>query len=138
MAKDGSSDFSSGKAEHREARRHPVHWRVAIVRKIAGKSDIYHGRTHDLSLTGSSVYADSNIFVEEPVVMLLALPPQHTGLREQIIEVTCRMLYTVISEEGRFRIGIKFLDFKGNGRQILMDHLSQRVIPEEKKNYRIE
>lgn len=123
--------------ESRKIRRHPVHWRVAIIRKTHGKTDIYHGRTHDISVSGASVHADQNIYLEDTVVMLLALPPQFPGLKEQLIEINCRMQYTVISD-GRFRIGIQFLDFKGEGRALLSEYLSQRVIPEEKKQFRIE
>lgn len=121
---------SVGTAENRKHFRHPIHWRIALVHKKGEKNDIYHGRTHDLSLWGASIFVDSNIFVMTEVVMLLAIPPLHQGLKETIVEIQCRMSYTVLdSEESRFRIGIRFLHFKGEGKRILSDILSKRVIP---------
>ncbi|MBI3901981.1 MAG: PilZ domain-containing protein [Nitrosomonadales bacterium] len=125
--------------EHRRATRHPVHWRVAIVRKTGDKNEIFHGRTHDVSTRGASILADENIFVEDSIVMLLAIPPRHTGLPENIIEIRSRMLYTVLSaDHGMFRIGIKFLEFKGEGKSALTDILSQMVVPEDQRTFRVE
>jgi len=121
---------SSGSAEHRKHYRHPIHWRIALVHKNGDKNDIYHGRTHDLSVWGASILVDHNIFVMSEVVMLLAIPPLHPGLKETIVEIQCRMAYTILdSEQSRFRIGIRFLRFKGEGKRILSDILSKRVIP---------
>lgn len=131
---------SVGGIEHRKHYRHPIHWRVAIVHKIGNKNDIYHGRTHDLSLWGASILVDRNIFVMSEVVMLLAIPPVHPGHKETIVEIQCRMAYTVLdSEQSRFRIGIRFLSFKGDGKKLLSDILSRRAIPKsEPKPYGLE
>ena len=125
-------------AEHRKHYRHPIHWRIALVHKNGDKNDIYHGRTHDLSLWGASLLVDHNIFMMSEVVLLLAIPPLHMGQKETILEIQCRMVYTVLdSEHSQFRIGIRFLSFKGDGKRILSDILSKRVIPKaEPKNYR--
>jgi hypothetical protein len=64
------------------------------------------------------------------VVILLAIPPVHMGQKETIVEIQCRMAYTVLdSEQSQFRIGIRFLHFKGEGKRILSDILSKRAIP---------
>ena len=111
--------------------RHPVHWRVAIVHDNVGKNEIYHGQTHDLSVTGASIFMDKNLFLSAEVIMLLAVPPTSIGQRETIIEIMCNMAYTVLdSEHSRFRIGIRFLNFKRNGRQLLEDILSKRSQPQ--------
>ena len=121
---------SVGTAENRKHYRHPIHWRVALVHKNGDKNDIYHGRTHDLSIWGTSILVDHNIFVMSEVVILLAIPPLHMGQKETLIEIQCRMAYTVLdSEQSQFRIGIRFLSFKGDGKHILSDILSKRVIP---------
>lgn len=127
----------AGSSEHRKHYRHPIHWRIAVVHKNGDKNDIYHGRTHDLSMWGASIHVDHNIFVMSDVVMLLAIPPLHTGQKETIIEIQCRMVYTVLdSEESRFRIGIRFHQFKGDGKRILSDILAKRAIPKsESKTY---
>jgi c-di-GMP-binding flagellar brake protein YcgR len=123
--------------EHRKHYRHPIHWRIAIIHKNGDKNEIYHGRTHDLSVSGASIMVDRNIFMMSEVVMLLAIPPFHPGQKETIVEIQCRMAYTVLdSEESRFRIGIRFMSFKGDGKKTLADILSRRVIPKsEPKNY---
>lgn len=119
-----------GTAEHRKHYRHPIHWRIALVHKNGDKNDIYHGRTHDLSMWGASILVERNIFVMSEVVILLAIPPLHMGQKETIIEIQCSMVYTVLdSEESQFRIGMRFLNFKGEGKRILSDILSKRLIP---------
>ena len=127
-----------GGVEHRRHYRHPIHWRIAIVHKTGDKHDIYHGHTHDLSIGGASILVDHNIFVMSNVVLLLAIPPRHTGQKETIVEIQCRMVYTVLdSERGRFRIGIRFLSFKEDGKRVLNGILSKRDIPKaEPKHYR--
>jgi hypothetical protein len=131
---------SGATAEHRKHYRHPIHWRIAIVHKNGDKNDIYHGRTNDLSVWGASVLVDHNIFMMSEVVLLLAIPPLHAGQKETIVEIQCRMAYTVLdSEQSQFRIGIRFLHFKGEGKRILSDVLSKRVIPKsEPKNYGVD
>ena len=130
----------AGTAEHRKHYRHPIHWRIAIVHKNGDKNDIYHGRTHDLSVWGASILVDHNIFMMTEVVMLLAIPPLHAGQKEIIVEIQCRMAYTVLdSEQSQFRIGIRFLSFKGEGKRILSDILSKRQIPKsEPRPYGVE
>jgi hypothetical protein len=121
---------SVGVTEHRRHYRHPIHWRIAIVHKNGDKHDIYHGRTHNLSVWGANILVDHNIFMMSEVVMLLAIPPLHPGQKETIIEIQCRMVYTVLaSVQSQFRIGISFLYFKEDGKRILSDILSKRVIP---------
>jgi len=116
-------------AEHRNSYRHPLHWRVALVYENDGKNNIYHGRTHNLSISGASIYVEQNIFLSK-VLMLLAVPPAQTGNKETIIEIQCRMIYTVLDgEQSRFRIGVRFVGFKGNGKKILTDLLSKREVP---------
>jgi c-di-GMP-binding flagellar brake protein YcgR len=126
-----------GGLEHRKHYRHPIHWRIAIIHKNGDKNEIYHGRTYDLSVSGASILVDRNIFMMSEVVMLLAIPPGHPGMKETIVEIQCRMAYTVLdSEESRFRIGIRFVSFKGEGKRTLSDILSRRVIPKsEPKSY---
>lgn len=129
----------TGGIEKRRHYRHPIHWRIAVVHKYGGKNDIYHGRTNDLSMWGASVLVDHNIFVMSDVVLLLAIPPLNTGQKETIVEIQCRMVYTVLdSEHGQFRIGIRFQGFKGDGKRILSDVLSKREIPktEQKQKWK--
>jgi hypothetical protein len=117
----------SNAAELRKHPRYRVHWRVAIVHGADGKHEIFHGRTHDLSMNGSSVYSDHNIFVEEPVTVLLAMPPLTPDQGEKIIEVSSRMVYTILAaNHHQFRIGLHFLHFKADGQKLLADNLANR------------
>jgi hypothetical protein len=94
-----------------------------------GRNDIYHGHTQDLSVTGASVLIHHNIFRPD-VVMLLAVPPLNIGQKETIIEIHCHMVYTVLdSQHSQFRIGLQFLSFKGDGKNILEKILDKRGIP---------
>lgn len=123
----GSQDFK----KRRDPRLH-VHWRVAIVYNNNGKNEIFHGRTHDLSIRGASIYSDHNIFVEEPVNVLLGIPSLSTNQGDKIIEISSRMIYTVLaSNHHQFRIGLHFLRFKEDGRKILAANLTNRGVKSE-------
>ena len=139
LTKDGNYQkmSSTGTIESRKHYRHPVHWRIALVHKHSDKNEIYHGKTHDLSVTGASILVDQNIFIASEVVILLAIPPLHAGQKETIIEIQCSMAYTVLdNEQSQFRIGISFVHFKGEGKRILLNTLSKRALPKNtKKSY---
>jgi c-di-GMP-binding flagellar brake protein YcgR len=132
----GEARRSTEIIERRKHYRHPIHWRIALVHENDDKHDIYHGRTHDLSVWGASVFVDHNIFMIAEVVLLLAIPPLHPGQKETIIEIECRMIYTILdNEQSQFRIGVRFLSFKGDGKRILSDILSKRMIPKSVGRY---
>ena len=121
---------SAGTTEHRRHYRHPIHWRIALIHKNGEKNDTYHGRTHDLSVSGASILVDHNFFSMSEVLVLIAIPPLHAGQKETIVEIQCSMVYTVLdSKQSRFRIGLHFLHFKGEGKRILSDILSKRALP---------
>jgi hypothetical protein len=110
--------------------RHPVRWRVAIVNKSGGKNDIYHGRTYDVSMSGISILLERNMLFTSEVVVLLAIPPIHQGLKETIVEIECNLTHSVLdSVHSQFRLGMKYIQFKGDGKRILSDVLSKRHIP---------
>ena len=118
--------------DRRKHYRHPVHWRVAIVNKNSVNKDIYHGRTHNVSISGVSILTDHNIFFTTEVVILLAIPPMHQGQKETILEIQCSPTHTVLDADyGQFRLGMKFTHFKEGGKRILSDVLSKRHIPKQ-------
>ena len=116
--------------EQRQARRFPLHLRVAVVyhqHEDVATRPRYHGRTSDISMKGLSVLVEHNIFCEGEVTVLLALPPVHPGIPQKIIEATAKMVYTVLSAEyDAFRIGLVFRKFKHNGRQLLDAAIAER------------
>lgn len=119
-------------AEHRQEKRHPFHWPVAIVFDSTEGKSTYHGTTHELSLIGCSIFTEHNIFTEHPVSILLSMPTDYPGGSRRVIEVKARMVYTVLaSGVQKFRCGIHFLNFKGNGRVLLKNSIEKRALAYE-------
>jgi len=116
-------------AEHREAKRYPFHWPVAIVFDSADNQNTYHGVTHDVSASGCAILTDHNVFSEHTVTVLLSLPTDHPGGHRPVVEVKARMVYTVLSSgHNQFRCGIEFLKFKGPGHAKLNRVIEQRAL----------
>lgn len=116
-------------SEHRREKRHPFHWSVAIVFDSTEERSTFHGITLDLSLIGCSILTDHNIFSPHPVSILLAIPIEHPGGKNKIVEIKARMVYTVLSAGHRqFRCGIHFLEFKTNGRAVLKSAIERRAM----------
>lgn len=114
--------------ENRKNPRYPLHWKVAIVYHDTDGRPTFHGITHEISLSGLSVLTDHNIFTEDVVTLLLAVPPLHQGLGNKIVEVRARMAYTVHSAgHDQFRIGLHFKRFKEGGRAFLETNLKERA-----------
>lgn len=106
-----------------------MHWEVAVVFDESDGRPKLLGRTHEVSIAGIAVLTDTNVYTTDPVTILLAIPPLHTGQRKSIVEVRSRMRYTVhSSSHGSFRIGIHFDAFKGDGRALLQRSLNERAI----------
>ena len=115
--------------EHRQDKRYPFHWSVAIVFDGTEDRDTYHGVTHDLSSRGCSILMEHNVFSEHPVSVLLAIPIEQPGGRRRIVEVKAHMVYTVLSSgHQKFRCGIHFLNFKGKSKAVLKRALDMRAI----------
>jgi c-di-GMP-binding flagellar brake protein YcgR len=116
--------------ERREDYRVPLKLKVAVVyhqHQDASTRPTYHGVTNDISLSGLSVVVDYNIFNEGEVTVLLAIPPEHHGGAQKIVEATAKMAYTVhSSDHGAFRIGMSFKVFKRNGMEHLKAALARR------------
>lgn len=121
--------FNKKTKEHRVHQRFPMQWEVVVVFDEADNRPKFHGRTHEISVEGTSILTDSNIYATQSVTVLVAIPPLHTGQRKTIIEARARMRYTVhSSSHGRFRIGFHFESFKGDGRALLMSSLTERAL----------
>ncbi|MGE5026857.1 MAG: PilZ domain-containing protein [Betaproteobacteria bacterium] len=113
--------------EMRSYERLLVNWRIAIVYEGGKGKSTYYGRAHDLSMGGVSIYCDHNIFFEESVILLLAIPPLTTGRRERILEIHSKMVYTVLTRRG-FRVGLRFLEFKPGEKKLLEERVNIRSI----------
>lgn len=116
-------------AEHREEKRHPFRWPVAIVFDSHEDRTTFHGTTHEVSLSGCSLLTEHNIFSEHPVSILLSAPAEHQGARRRVIEIKARMVYTVLSSgHQKFRCGVQFLSFKQDGRAKLSRVIENRAL----------
>lgn len=104
--------------------RYRVAWKVALVFEEDEHKPTYHGRTHDLSLSGTGMLTSVNLYTDAPVIMLIAPPPLHQSVRQKIIEVKARQQYVLYSgEAGAFRLGFAFLEFKKDGFEVLKERL---------------
>ncbi len=109
---------------NRSAERYHVRWKIALVFDEAEHRPTFHGRTYDLSLVGTGMHTNVNLFTTSQVMVLLAPPPLHKGERQKIIEIRARQVYAVYSGESAcFRLGFEFVYFKGEGLQVLKQRL---------------
>jgi hypothetical protein len=72
---------------------------------------------------------EHNIFSDVPISILLSLPANHPHGRRRVLEVKAHMIYTVLAAGcQKFRCGIRFLSFKGEGRATLKRVIEQRAM----------
>lgn len=89
---------------------------------------MYRGGIADLSLSGASVFSDTNIHSAEPIVVTIEIPPYLHRQKSIIVGAKCRILHTVLSSNyGMFRIVLKFIDFDRSGKRDLTEALSSRI-----------
>ena len=110
------------RANNRIYKRYLVKWRMAIVYEGGMGKKTFHGRVNEISLGGLSIHCDHNVFYEGKVILLLALPPLNAGTKEKILEISCRMNYTILSQK-LFRIGLEFVDFRTGDKKLLEERL---------------
>ena len=114
----------------RQAQRFPFHWAVAIVFDQKEGKRSFHGVTHDISIEGCAILTEHNVFSEYPVSVVLSLPAANPAGHKRVIQAKGRMIYTVLSSGHRkFRSGIHFLEFAGNGQHLLQQALDERSDP---------
>ncbi|HEX8987652.1 MAG TPA: PilZ domain-containing protein [Rhodocyclaceae bacterium] len=116
--------------EHRKEKRYPYQWEVAVVFEATEQQDTYHGITNDISAGGCAILTEFNVYSEHPVSVLISLPAENPTGKRKIVEARGRIVYTVLACGGvqKFRLGIEFLNFKGNGRSILTRAFAKRDI----------
>ena len=105
--------------------RYRVRWKIALIFDEVEHEPTYHGRTYDLTLVGTGMLTDKDVFADSRLVVLLAIPSPHRNGRQTVIEVEARQIYSVYSgETSCFRLGLEFRHFKGDGLDILKEGLS--------------
>jgi hypothetical protein len=116
--------------ENRKRERYLLHWKIAVVyeHNDNGESKRFYGKTFDVSLTGTSIYSDHNIFVEGPIIVLISMPSPDDPSKNKMLEIKSRMAYTYLcSNRQRFRTGIQFTEFKGDGKELLKALLDKKI-----------
>ena len=111
------------RADRREGLRLRLHLRLAIVYpEHDGRpvQPIYHAETHDICISGLSMVVDDNVFHEGAVNVQLTLPPVHPWASQEIVTATAIMTYAIHSSKlNAFKIGMKLLGFKADGKERL-------------------
>jgi len=111
------------KADRRESARVGLELRLALVypqREGRPARPMFHGKTHDIGLSGLSMVVDYNIFQEGEVAVVLALPPTHAGASRRAVTCAAEMSYAIHSSKlDAYKIGLRFREFRGNGRELL-------------------
>lgn len=116
---------NAGAAGQRKHPRYAVTWRLVVVYKKMGKHETHRGSITDLSLGGASFFSDHNIHSEEPVVVTVEIPAYMHNQKNTIVGARCLILHSILSSNyGKYRIGLKFVDFNGSGKKVLTDALS--------------
>lgn len=113
-------------ADAREHQRFLINWRAAIILGGAEEKSTFYGRAHDISVDGASFCSDYSIQFTGAVILLLALPALNAGQKEQILEIRCKIVYCRLSRQ-LFRVGLKFLGFKGEEKKLLEARINNRV-----------
>jgi len=92
--------------------------------KSGDEDEIFHDRIFDLSLSGAGIYSNTDVFTEEPMVMLIESPLPDGEFRKVIIGIDCAVRNSSFSEERQqFRAGLQFLGFRGLDKHLLAEAL---------------
>lgn len=102
-----------------------VYWNVVLLVRQDGQEVAHHGHTHDISLTGATVFIENMVNCQEPVVLAVMIPKGNKIQDWKEIEIKCRNAIAV-SEEDHFRVPLQFINFSGNGREALEAALRER------------
>lgn len=122
-----SQDNQSAEAKgQRKYPRYAVPWKIVVVYQRMGKREMYKGNISDLSLGGGSFLTDINICSAEPVIATIEIPAHLHDQKNTIVGVKCLVLLSILSSNyGKYRIGVKFVDFDGKGKIKLAEALSK-------------
>lgn len=109
--------------DRREGPRVRLQLRLALVypqQEGRPARPVFHGKSHDICMSGLSMVAEDNAFYDGEVTVLLALPPVHSWASQKIIAATAEMTYAIHSSKfNGFKIGLVFRAFKGAEKDLL-------------------
>ena len=117
----------SSTEEKRSYPRFLVNWKVVVVAETNGKRQIFHGRAYDISMGGLFLMSEDNLTLANSFTVLISVPPDSAMHKPYVLEVRGKMGYSVLANNVRkFRIGIRFIEFKNDGKRYLEQHFSGR------------
>ncbi|MFA6312545.1 MAG: PilZ domain-containing protein [Sterolibacterium sp.] len=106
-----------------------VHWRSAIVVAANGEQSTIEGISHDISSEGVSVICHRNIPLNRAVTVCLLIRTGNRDNPELVVEAQGKVVYCVLSgEQGGFRVGIQFLKFAGESKNILERYMPKAIV----------
>ena len=111
-------------SDRRQYSRYSVDWMAALMNKSEGMRDIFHDRIFDLSLCGAGVFSATDIYTEEPLLMVIETPLPYMKSSKAITGIECNLCNPFFLEKRQqFHAGVQFLRFHGIGKHLLAEAL---------------
>jgi len=112
-------------AENRKDLRHSKRLRAVIIVDEGGTQSRTHGKTQDISASGTSIISEYNLSSPHPITVCLLLHPGDRVNPPVIFEAKSKIASSVLSsQQGGFRIGVEFVGVAGDGARLLQKFLS--------------
>lgn len=115
--------------DNRKSPRCTIHWRCAIAIEEHGRRETIQSRTNDVSMTGVAIICHRNIPPPKAVTVYLLIDPGDESHPQVIVEAQGEIRNNVLSgQQGGFRLGIQFIKFARDGKQILQKNLPREMV----------
>ncbi|MBI3525681.1 MAG: PilZ domain-containing protein [Betaproteobacteria bacterium] len=110
--------------DNRKTPRGSIRWRCVLVTEEKGRRVSAQGKTHDINITGVAIISERNIPLQAIVTVHLLVHPGDRNTPQLIVEAQGKIMNSVLSsQQGGFRLGIQFLKFADDSKQLLQKHL---------------
>ena len=111
-------------SDRRQRSRYSVDWMAALMNKSEDTREIFHDRIFDISLCGAGVFSATDIYTEEPLVMLIETPLPYVKSRKAITSIECNLCNPFFLEKRQqFHAGVQFSRFYGISKHLLAEAL---------------
>lgn len=116
--------------DNRKNPRCAVRWRSAIVTQEGGRQETIQCKTSDVSISGVSVICPRSLPLRHALSVYLLIDQGDEKHPQQIFEAQGEVMNNVLSgQQGGFRLGIQFVKFVGDSKQLLQKHLPKEAAP---------
>jgi len=111
--------------DNRKHPRYPLHLKVVLHLPGSDHRSL-HGETLDISLDGTAILTEHNVFTSEELLVEVHLPPENTGRQPKVLKIKAKMVYTLYSADHYcFRTGLLFRSYQENALALLEAKLHQ-------------